>query len=376
MATAASPETAKVAGRTCSNCGGTVMFQPGKNAVVCKYCEHTEVIEVPASFELRQYDLAAALDSIPHGPAGEIAKGGREVQCNTCGARAIVTGQATRCMFCDSPVVVELPDAPNQILPETVLPFGVDDKTAGAAFAHWMKSRWFAPHDLVKRSQAQALDGVYLPYWAYDSITITDYRGERGDDYYETEVYRDERGEEQTRTVTRTAWTYVSGRVEVDFADILVCGSKSVPDKIVDKLEPWDVPALRPFDDRYLAGFAAERYAVDLQHGFETAKQKMLPDIKRAIESDIGGDHQRIGDMSIAYHEPSWKHALFPLWLSAFRYRDKVYHVIVNARTGEVAGERPWSVFKIMLLILFIIAAIVGIVLLVHSQKSGHPTHR
>ena len=62
---------------------------------------------------------------------------------------------------------------------------------------------------------------------------------------------------------------------------------------------------------------------------------------------------QRIDDMTVSYDNARWKHALFPLWISAFRYRDKVFRVVVNARTGEVAGERPWSVFKILLLIMF-----------------------
>jgi hypothetical protein len=360
---------AKVAGRACTNCGGAVVFSPGKNAVACRYCDHLDVIEVPAGFQLNEYDLAAALDTIPHGAAEQISQGGREVQCKTCGARAVVTGQATRCMFCDSPMVVELPDAPDQILPETVLPFGVDEKTAGEAFARWMKSRWFAPSDLVKRAQANKLDGVYLPYWTYDAETVTDYSGERGVDYTETETYTDANGQEQTRSTTRTDWTYCSGRVEVDFADVLACGSTSVPADLVAKLEPWDVPSLRPFDDRYLAGFSAERYAVNLEGGWEVAKARMDGDIRGAVNSDIGGDHQRIDQMEVVYGNARWKHALFPMWISAFRYRDKVFRVVVNARTGEVAGERPWSVFKILLLIAVIIAAIVGIVVLV---RSGH----
>jgi hypothetical protein len=360
---------AKVAGRACGNCGGAVVFSPGKYAVTCRYCDHIEPIDVPADFQLVEYDLAAALDSIPHGAAAAISQGSHEVQCKTCGARTVVTGQATRCVFCDSPMVVELPDAPDLILPETVLPFGVDDKTAGEAFARWMKSRWFAPRDLVKRAQAQKLDGVYLPYWAYDSETVTAYTGQRGDDYTETETYTDSNGQTQTRSTTRTDWSWTSGTVGVDFADILACGSTSVPEDLIGKLEPWDVPSLRPFDDRYLAGFSAERYAVDLEGGWEVAKQRMDGPIRSAINSDIGGNHQRIDSMTVAYNGARWKHALFPMWISAFRYRDKVFRVVVNARTGEVAGERPWSVWKILFLIAFIIAAIVGIVVLV---RSGH----
>lgn len=346
-----------------------MVFSPGKNAVVCRYCDHVDPIEVPVNFELVEYDLAAALDGIPHASAEQLSQGSHEVQCKTCGARTVVTGQATRCVFCDSPMVVDIPDAPDLVLPETVLPFGVDDKSAGEAFATWMKSRWFAPRDLVKRAEAQKMDGVYLPYWTYSSETMTNYEGKRGDDYTETETYTDSNGQTQTRSTTRTDWSYASGTVSVDFADVLACGSTSVPDKMIARLEPWDVPSLRPFDDRYLAGFSAERYAVDLHAGWEVAKERMDGPIRSAINSDIGGDHQRIDAMTVSYDNARWKHALFPMWISAFRYQGKVFRVVVNARTGEVAGERPYSVFKIVLFIAAIIAAIIGIVVLV---RSGH----
>ena len=48
------------------------------------------------------------------------------------------------------------------------------------------------------------------------------------------------------------------------------------------------------------------------------------------------------------------------MWVTAYRYRDTVYRVVVNARTGEVRGQRPWSWVKITLTVL---AALVGVAL-------------
>ncbi|MCC5999708.1 MAG: primosomal protein N' (replication factor Y) - superfamily II helicase, partial [Pararhodobacter sp.] len=41
------------------------------------------------------------------------------------------------------------------------------------------------------------------------------------------------------------------------------------------------------------------------------------------------------------------KHLLLPIWMAAYRYHDKSYRFIVNAQTGKVQGERPWSAWKI-----------------------------
>ena len=32
-----------------------------------------------------------------------------------------------------------------------------------------------------------------------------------------------------------------------------------------------------------------------------------------------------------------------PIWIDSYRYGEKVYRFLVNARTGEVQGRRPWA---------------------------------
>ena len=59
----------------------------------------------------------------------------------------------------------------------------------------------------------------------------------------------------------------------------------------------------------------------------------------------------------------TYKHLLLPLWLLSYRYKKTVYQVVVNAQTGEVQGERPFSWIKISLAVIAAAAAIGGIVL-------------
>ena len=47
----------------------------------------------------------------------------------------------------------------------------------------------------------------------------------------------------------------------------------------------------------------------------------------------------------------TFKHLLLPIWLATYRYRDQLYQILVNARTGEVQGRRPYSVWKIFFLV-------------------------
>jgi hypothetical protein len=76
---------------------------------------------------------------------------------------------------------------------------------------------------------------------------------------------------------------------------------------------------------------------------------------------DIGGDHQQLSTVNTQHSAITFKHILQPVWLAPYHYRDKVYRIVVNARTGEVVGTRPYSFWKPVLLVLAIIAAIAAI---------------
>jgi hypothetical protein len=134
-----------------------------------------------------------------------------------------------------------------------------------------------------------------------------------------------------------------------------------VPGNRLAQLDPWPLDALKPYDPAFLAGYKAQRYVLDLETGFERAKQFMAPVIEGDVRKDIGGDEQRISDLATSYSAITFKHILLPVYIAAYRFNNKVYQVLVNACTGEVQGERPYSAWKIaglVLLILIVIALI------------------
>src|SRR5687768_10545632 len=101
------------------------------------------------------------------------------------------------------------------IPPGALLPFVVSQRDARTAFQQWIASRWFAPNSLRRLANLGRLSGVYAPYWTFDSMTCTQYTGQRGDNYTVMETYtdRDAKGNAVTRTraVVHVRWSYVSG---------------------------------------------------------------------------------------------------------------------------------------------------------------------
>ena len=106
------------------------------------------------------------------------------------------------------------------------------------------------------------------------------------------------------------------------------------------------------YDDRFLSGFRCEAYSVDVKSGLDQAKAVMRSEIDRQVRRDIGGDEQRILSLNSRYEGVTFKHILLPVWISSYRYNQKVYRFLVNGQTGEVQGERPYSIFKIVAAVL------------------------
>ena len=82
--------------------------------------------------------------------------------------------------------------------------------------------------------------------------------------------------------------------------------------------------------------------------------------IRHEVKRRIGGDRQRIHQLDSAFDAVTYKYVLLPTWSLAYRYNEKTYHVVVNGATGEVQGERPWSVAKIAAAVISAAALIGG----------------
>ena len=342
----------------CSACGAKLEFKPGATALECPYCGHSE--GVPQSEEdIEEIDFNAALAELEES-AETIDTS--TVSCQACAAVVDAPEGKTSfdCPYCGTPIVTQASSG-NKIKPKSLLPFHVEKKEAQGKFRDWIHGLWFAPNDLKKRAKMfEHLRGMYVPFWTYDAYTTSFYRGQRGDDYTVQETYT-VNGETKTRSKTKTRWRSVSGTVYLSFDDLLVIASRSLPEPIADKLEPWDLENLKPYSDDYLAGFSSESYQVDLKEGFTTARGRMETSIRKEVKRDIGGDRQRISSVNTNYRNVSFKHILLPIWIASYRYNGKPYRFLVNARTGEVQGERPWSWVKITLLVVAIVLVVGGI---------------
>lgn len=360
----------------CGGCGALLHFEPGTHSLKCDYCGQSNAIQSDNdSREITSYDFDEFVAGIDTEKQGNNLK---VVDCTNCGSQTLLDQYVSsdKCPFCTAPLVLNMTGGQQYVQPHYVLPFEVTKQQGIRFFNKWISNLWWSPNDLEKKvnGSTSILTGVYLPHWTYDTDTITDYTGERGDYYYTEETYTETvngRTETKTRRVRHTSWSYASGTVYADFRDVMVPASQSLKAETLTKLEPWKLEMLVPFDERYMSGFRSETYQVDPKQGFISATEYMNGPIRSKIKDDIGGDEQRIDHTDTAYNNKALKYLVLPVWLSAYNYNNKVYQFTINASTGEVIGQRPLSWIKITLAILFVLMVIAGIVFYFQQANAG-----
>lgn len=349
----------------CDTCGSDLRYDPGDHRLICDHCGNTEPLE-PTSGPwggIKELDFETAVRNALDDAEIEET---RVISCPNCGAQTEFDSDvhAAECPFCATPVVTDT-GTHRHIKPRGLLPFALDEAQSRKALIDWLGSLWFAPNGLTDYARkGRKMNGIYVPYWTFDADTKSQYTGQRGTHYYETKTVVRDGKREQVR-VRKTRWKHAAGRVARFFDDVLVLASKSLPKKYTDALGPWDLSGLEPYKPEYLAGFRAEGYTIELTEGFAEARAFMDRMIQRDVRYDIGGDEQRITSVETAISVVTFKHILLPVWLAAYKYNGKTYRFVVNGRTGQVQGERPYSAWKIAIAVIIglIVALAVGFVI-------------
>src|SRR5271156_2192897 len=299
---------------SCASCGAGMQFSPETGQLKCPNCGNTQALLAGSS--VTPHDFTGALASHPLQPISDAAL---QVTCAGCGSTVAFEPPevAGNCSFCGADIVAQPKAADPLIAPDGVLPAKIPKNNAQTQVREWLQSRWFAPNALKRMARQEGISGVYLPFWDYAADTRSQYRGERGDHYWDTEVYTESddqgRSVQRTRQVQRTRWTPAAGQVSRKFDNVLVVATKSISEKRLDALEPWDLESLCAYEPAYLSGFKAQRYQVELPAGFDRAKTFMQAAIERDAARDIGGDEQRVENINTEYSNTTFRHLLLPV---------------------------------------------------------------
>ena len=320
----------------CPNCAGAIAFDSASQQMECPFCG--------ASFTMES--LMAMDDSLNeppqemswNTPGGEWGLGETEGMavygCQSCGGEIVAdpTTAATKCPFCDNPVVMKGQFA-GALRPDAVIPFKLDKKAAVAALQKHVQGKKLLPKVFRDQNHIEEVKGVYVPFWLFDADMDANlrFKGTRlrtwsagGYDYTETSTYAIDRG----------------GRISFD--RVPVDGSSKMPDELMESVEPFDWKDAVNFQTAYLAGYLADKYDVDAQQSTPRANERIRRSTEDAFAKTVTGYSGVApdgGQMNLL--SGTVRYALYPVWLLNTVWKDKKFTFAMNGQTGKFVGDLP-----------------------------------
>ena len=286
--------------------------------------------------------------------------------CPACGA--VMTQPAERmsevCRYCASNLV----DADRGALRfDRVAPFRLSAKAAETRLREHLAGRLRAPEQLRKearegRADARLVEGVLVPFVAYDATCRSRYETKVGLHWYETKRKRRD-GKVVEETKQHTEWFPLRGSAVSQLRDHLVSASVGLSATEVRGLVPFDMGRARSFDPRLVAGWPAELPSrSDAQVEKDAIDQIRAREIRRISRELLPGDTHSGTRVSCRVELADSTRVLLPVWVAALRYRGRLYRLVVNGQTGRCHGQAPVSAVKVTLavLVVVIVAAIIA----------------
>ncbi len=288
------------------------------------------------------------------------------LECQTCGASLVVdpNQRTATCPYCASPSVIERPPQWDKPAPTFVLGFTMTKDGAQGSVKEWLGRRGFFVQSSVKSGTVDSIKGVYTPAYLYSAMTTSHYQAQIGENYQETETYTttDSNGNTvvQTRTVTKTEYRHLSGQHSCYVSDVIVTGSKVIPNGELEAIEPFDLRMMRRFTPAVISGWIAEEPSLALQECYGLARQETMDKIAKELADFMPGDsHQGLTFNTVLDRETT-DLIYVPIWVLAIRHdpQKPVFRVLINGQTGKIYGKAPLSVLKILLVIFIVILLI------------------
>lgn len=337
----------------CPACGAEAHWNPAKYVLACPFCGTESPTPLQSRDEgtvIAERDLAEAIRGIPEPALGwQAAK--TTVRCQSCQAISVFDADrvGSRCEFCGAAQLVPYTEVRDAFRPESLLPLKIAESRARELIRAWYQRQWLAPNALNARALTDTVKGVYLPYWTFDAKAHARWTADAGT-YYDTVS--------NGKRERRVRWTPASGELSHTFDDDLVPASLGVAAGFLRAVEPFPTEGLIPYDAGYLAGWTVERYQIDLVAAANRSRAQMDAALRSQCAAAVPGDTQRNLQVQASYTDQRFKHILVPVWLMTYTYGSTSYQVVVNGVTGKMAGGRPWSWVKILLVVLVALAVL------------------
>ena len=323
----------------CPCCAGKLEFNTGVQKMKCPYCESEFDIKTVVEFNEAAQNASGGEMKWEIQAGGEWHEGetaGMGVYtCQSCGGEIVAdsTTGASKCPYCDSPVVMTGSFA-GDLKPDYVIPFKLDKKAAKEALNKHLEGKRLLPKVFREQNHIDEIKGVYVPVWLFDA-------GADANIMYKAEKVR--RWSDNNFNYVETSYYSVVRAGKIAFELVPVDGSSKMADELMESIEPFDFHKdAVEFQTAYLSGYLADRYDVTAEDSIARANERIKKSTENAFAATVNGyDTFNTESSKIDLNNSKAKYALYPVWLLNTTWNGNKYTFAMNGQTGKFVGDLP-----------------------------------
>ena len=308
-----------------------MLFDPGWDRLLCQSCGYKEVIpELVSKIPVPECDFNSALTYASHDWDMETAV----FHCSQCNGEIISNKLllSGSCPFCGSVSLIPAEPEKDLLAPNGIIPFKIREIRAVNIYKDWIKEKFAAPDKLPQLASLNKFTGIYVPFFTFDTLTRNQYTGN---------VEYISRNSEGT---LQSCYQQRAGAFEKFIDDFPVVASKLIAsDRMLVSVMKYHTSEAKPYAPDALSGFPAEHHSVGLAEAWGRAMHDMERYIKNDAALKEGADAGDKLHISTQYFNVTYKYLLVPVWISSFTYENRLYSIVINGQTGEIAGQWPKS---------------------------------
>ena len=322
----------------CPGCGASIgiKYDPEALNLTCPFCGLVSKLPQPGTVpSIEELDFNSALQRASVN-WGNIKK---MITCANCGGSTIYDAEQVTgaCPFCGSTSVTPAAENSQIMAPQAVIPFAVTKEQTQLCFDNFINSRRVASKK-VYGCKLENVIGIYLPFWTYDTLSVSSYEAHT----YETKY---------------TPRQYFRGVMTQYFDDLVIYGSDKIRNQNIKRVQEFDFQRMVPYSPKYLAGIPAERYTVGLNDGWERAKTQIRDKIKRTLNRKYRMK-ANIDAIVTSYYNVKFRYVLAPIYLATYTCGKNTHTVAINGQTGKTYCEVPTFLLKLVLIPLFVMIVV------------------
>jgi DNA-directed RNA polymerase subunit RPC12/RpoP len=269
--------------------------------------------------------------------------------CSGCGASMSYDARAEglRCPFCGSSEMVQKRDA-KILAPRRVVPFTLARDEAEATMRQWLGRGFWRPGDLAQRANVVKMTPVYVPYWVFRAETHT---------YWTADT-------SQTPSGARGDWFPLSGEHRGSYSGLLIGASGALTPAETAQVAPFDLATGVPPEEADLENVTVEQFSLPRKYARPLARQGLEQSETAACQRDYVPGKARNVHVNVRIEQMASEPVLLPMWMTAYRFKDRVYRLLVNGQTGRTTGQAPTSMAKILAAVAIGVAVVIVVLVL------------